>query len=78
MFVSVTNFVCKGDNYYWSDTYHYIHGIGYFYNVNLLKTLDVLTEIDHELVWLDAYDCCEKLFHEHQSWAVEQAVLQRA
>lgn len=32
------------------------------------------TETNHELVWLNAGDCYDKLFLAHQRWAVSVAV----
>ena len=72
--VKVKEFICKGDKYHWSDTLeYYMHGIGYFYHVDIIGKFADKTELDHELVWLPADECCAKLFLEHQAWAVEQA-----
>lgn len=76
--IKVNDFICKGDSYRWSDTLkYYMHIIGYFYFADLIEKSAEPTEEDHELVWLDIEDCCEKLFLEHQAWAVKQAVLSR-
>ncbi len=72
--VKVKEFICKGDKYHWSDALkYYMHGIGYFYNMKITGKLAVQIESDHELVWLTVDECCQKLFLEHQVWAVEQA-----
>jgi 8-oxo-dGTP diphosphatase len=74
LIVEVKEFICKGDKYHWSDTLkYYMHGIGYFYNVEVIKKDDIQTEADHRVVWLTVDECCEKLFLEHQAWAVRQA-----
>lgn len=38
------------------------------------KKIDVPTEDDHELVWIPENDLENSLFHEHQIWAVRQAI----
>lgn len=73
--VSVGDFICKGDGYFWSPNLkHYLHGIGYFYFAETLKQLDLQTEGGYKLAWLGIEDCCQNLFLEHQAWAVKQAV----
>jgi 8-oxo-dGTP diphosphatase len=75
LIVEVKEFICKGDNYHWSDTLnYYMHSIGYFYDVKLLENLDCETEKDHELVWLKIEESYDKLFLEHQSWALRYAI----
>ena len=78
--VAVMEFIGKGETYHrWSDRLRYhMHGIGYFYHARLIEIVAVVTEADHELVWLDIAECVQNLFPEHQRWAVEQATLQRA
>lgn len=72
--VGVKELICKGDKYHWSDTLkYYMHGIGYFYHAEIIEKLDIETEPDHELVWLNVDECCQMLFLEHQIWAVRQA-----
>ena len=74
--VVVKDFICKGDKYHWSDTLqYYMHGIGFFYITDIVEKVSEPIEKDHELVWLKIDDCYEKLFLEHQAWAVRQAVL---
>jgi len=74
--VVVKKFICKGDKYHWSDTLeYYMHGIGYFYITDIVEKVSEPIEKDHELVWLKIDDCCEKLFLEHQAWAVRQAMM---
>lgn len=74
--VQVKDFICKGDLYRWSDTLkYYMHSIGYFYLVNLIGKTSEPIEEDHELVWLEVEEAYEKLFLEHQVWAVKQAML---
>lgn len=74
--VEVKEFICKGDKYHWSDTLkYYMHGIGYFYYVEVIEKVDIKTEDDHKLLWLTVDECCEKLFLEHQAWAVRKAAV---
>jgi 8-oxo-dGTP diphosphatase len=48
---------------------------GYFYSVRLLQNVQQPIENDHFLKWVDAHACKSLLFHEHQAWAVGQALL---
>ncbi|MDF2946436.1 MAG: hydrolase, family [Bacillales bacterium] len=74
--IEVKEFICKGDIYFWSTKFdYYMHAVGFFYYVELNADVTLPTECDHELLWLNIDDCCNKLFLEHQVWAVKQAFL---
>ncbi|WMJ23841.1 NUDIX domain-containing protein [Paludicola sp. MB14-C6] len=72
--VAVGDFICKGDKYHWSDTLEYsMHAIGYFYFIHSIYKVSAPTELDHELLWLSYSECIDKLFLDHQAWAVKIA-----
>jgi len=52
----------------------HLHGIGYFYIVNLECKCAEAIEKDHKLIWLETTECIKSLFLEHQSWAVSKVV----
>ncbi len=49
----------------------YIENIGHFYFVGRISATAQKTEVDHDLVWLTPEVAIEKLYHDHQRWAVE-------
>ncbi len=51
----------------------YIENIGHFYFVGRISDTGQKTEVGHDLVWLTPEVAIEKLYHEHQRWAVLQA-----
>jgi 8-oxo-dGTP diphosphatase len=48
---------------------------GFFYLAELTEWKQPPVETDHELVWVPANEASELLKHDHQSWAVRQALL---
>jgi 8-oxo-dGTP diphosphatase len=48
---------------------------GYFYTACLLQNVQCPLENDHFLKWVDAHAYKLLLLHEHQAWAVGQALL---
>ncbi|WP_310603398.1 NUDIX domain-containing protein [Anaerosporobacter sp.] len=71
--VTPKDFICKGDYYHFiEETKTDIHGIGYFYYIEINKIVTQPTEPDHFLVWLTIEEIREKLFLPHQIWAVEE------
>lgn len=72
--VTPKEFICKGERYSYIERIEtYFHGIGYFYNMEIIDIIAEPTEPDHSLVWLSTEEAKEKLFLPHQIWAVEQA-----
>ena len=67
-------FIGKASKYYFSEAFnHYRHPVGYFYNVNLGRSVTELIEENHELLWVHPLECA-KLLYDHQYWAVEEAL----
>ncbi|WP_043933222.1 NUDIX hydrolase [Bacillus sp. EB01] len=54
------------ETYYLSD--------GYFYLCEAGEKVQMPTEEDHNLVWMKPEEAINSLFHEHQSWAVSEAL----
>ncbi|MEG0177362.1 NUDIX domain-containing protein [Anaerorhabdus sp.] len=71
--VTPKDFVCKGDYYHYiEETKTNLHGIGYFYYMEIGSVVSDKTELDHYLVWLTLDEIRKKLFLPHQIWAVEE------
>ena len=59
----------KEDTYYLND--------GFFYIANMVRKQTDKCEEDHILKWMSPLHAVELLLHDHQKWAVEQALLLR-
>ncbi|ALQ68649.1 NUDIX hydrolase [Bacillus thuringiensis] len=59
----------KEDTYYLND--------GFFYIANMVQKQTENCEEDHVLRWMSPLHAIELLIHDHQRWAVEQALLLR-
>ncbi|QUG84641.1 NUDIX hydrolase [Bacillus nitratireducens] len=59
----------KEDTYYLND--------GFFYSANMVHQQTNNCEDDHVLKWMSPILAVELLIHDHQKWAVEQALLLR-
>jgi 8-oxo-dGTP diphosphatase len=57
----------KEDTYYLND--------GFFYIAKMIKKQTENCEEDHVLLWMPPLLAVELLIHDHQKWAVEQALL---
>ncbi|HEY8890342.1 MAG TPA: NUDIX domain-containing protein [Clostridium sp.] len=72
--ISIENYIGKASLYHISKANQYLHGIGYFYIVNLKCKTNEKIEEDHELLWIEIGECIKCLFLEHQAWAVAEAL----
>ncbi|WP_461614996.1 NUDIX hydrolase [Clostridium sp. Marseille-QA1073] len=73
--IKIKEFICKSDRYHYSDPLNcYFHPIGYFYLANLKSKVQEPIEIDHKLEWISIKELEEKMYLEHQIWAIEQAI----
>ncbi|MGM2839609.1 NUDIX hydrolase [Bacillus cereus group sp. Bce002] len=59
----------KEDTYYLND--------GFFYIANMVQKQTENCEEDHVLRWMSPLHAVEYLLHDHQKWAIEQALLLR-
>jgi prolyl-tRNA editing enzyme YbaK/EbsC (Cys-tRNA(Pro) deacylase)/8-oxo-dGTP pyrophosphatase MutT (NUDIX family) len=75
--VQVEAYVGTAARYFYSPTFrqHYCMD-GYFYLARLTEWKQPPIEDDHELIWVPVEEAPQLLVHDHQSWAVRQAILQ--
>lgn len=72
--IKVGEYIGKASLYHISKSNRYVFGIGFFYFVNLKERKNSGIEEDHTLIWLEPNECINRLYLEHQSWAVKKAV----
>lgn len=71
------NFVgCARRYFYSTNENKYYLSEGYFYLCDIGMQINKPTEEEHFLKWIEPIDAIENLFHEHQSWAVNEAINQ--
>jgi 8-oxo-dGTP diphosphatase len=77
MDIEVGHFVgCARRYFYSTSEYKYYLSEGHFYLCDMGKQINKPIEEDHILKWIEPFKAIENLFHEHQSWAVKQALKQ--
>lgn len=75
MDIEIGNFVGCARRYFFSTKeYKYYLSEGYFYLCGTGRQISKPTEEDHFLKWIEPIQTIENLFHEHQSWAVNEAL----
>jgi 8-oxo-dGTP diphosphatase len=73
--IKIVQFVgCARRYFYSTNEYKYYLSEGYFYLCEKGKQLRKPTEKDHYLQWIEPYQAIERLFHEHQRWAVNEVL----
>ncbi len=73
--VRIGDLICRSERYHYAVRFkRHMHNTSYFYFGEILGKVAEPTETNHELVWLNAGECYEKLFLAHQRWAVSVAV----
>ncbi|MCM3666460.1 NUDIX domain-containing protein [Mesobacillus subterraneus] len=74
MLVEIGGFIGSARRYFYSsnERKHYLSE-GHFYFGNLAGKAGVQAEAGHFLKWMEPSKAMERLFHEHQSWAVCRA-----
>lgn len=65
---------CAQRYFYSTHELKYYLSEGHFYLCEMGKQVDDPTEDDHFLVWMEPIRAIEKLLHEHQIWAVKEAL----
>lgn len=73
--IAIGDYIGGADLYHKSKKGKHIYGIGHFYCVELEEKIAEKIEEDYELVWLESKECVNKLFLEHQAWAVSRVLL---
>lgn len=75
MEVEMGAFIGRANRYFYSTgEFVYYLNEGYFYLCKMGRQLGEPLESDHFLFWLEPPVAMERLFHEHQSWAVNEAL----
>nr|WP_058004303.1 NUDIX domain-containing protein [Heyndrickxia oleronia] len=75
MEIEVGHFIGCAQSYFFStNEYKYYLSEGYFYLCEMGKQVSEPTEEDHLLIWVEPIRAVENLFHEHQIWAVNEAL----
>lgn len=73
--VEVTSFLCQGEHYFNSDDLNtFWHMVAYLYLAKTTSGTRLACETDHQLVWVLARTCPERLLVKQQAWAVTQAL----
>jgi 8-oxo-dGTP diphosphatase len=68
---------CAQRYFYSTNEYKYSLSEGYFYFCEMVEHIHGPQEPDHFLEWIEPMKAVDVLFHEHQSWVVEEALRQR-
>lgn len=75
MDIEVGYFVgCARRYFYSTNEDKYYLSEGHFYICDIGKKISKPIEVDHNLKWMEPFEAKENLFHEHQSWAVYEAL----
>lgn len=75
MAIEMGNYVgCARRYFYSTNENRYYLSEGYFYLCDIGMQINKATEEEHFLKWIEPIDAIGKLFHEHQSWAVNEAI----
>ncbi|MFS0661346.1 NUDIX domain-containing protein [Niallia alba] len=75
MEIEIGPFIGNARRYFYStNEYKYYLSEGYFYLCNMVKQIGEPTEEGHFLKWMEPIHAIESLFHEHQSWAINEVL----
>ena len=75
MEIELGHFLGCAQRYFFStNQYKYYLSEGYFYLCEMGNLVSEPTEEDNFLIWVEPIQAAEHLFHEHQSWAVNEAL----
>lgn len=72
--VEIEGFICKTDSFLCHEKIGYFHPVSFFYLANLKEKVEQPLAEDHDLEWIDLSEIDEKLYLNHQIWAVNQAI----
>jgi 8-oxo-dGTP diphosphatase len=77
MDIEIGDFIgCAKRYFYSTNEFKYYLSEGYFYVCIIGKRVCKPKEEDHFFKWIDPSQAIKNLFHEHQSWAVSEALKQ--
>jgi 8-oxo-dGTP diphosphatase len=65
---------CAQRYFYSSNEHKYYLSEGHFYLCDIGKQISKPIEDDHTIKWMEPSQAAETLYHEHQSWAVKEAL----
>ncbi|TFD93625.1 NUDIX hydrolase [Jeotgalibacillus sp. R-1-5s-1] len=73
--VEISTFIGSARRYFYSvnEGIHYLNE-GHFYFCSKIKEVIKPTEDDYELIWLEPDHAIDCLIHDHQKWAVKEAL----
>lgn len=75
MDIEIGRFIgCARRYFYSTNEDKYYLSEGYFYLCDTGRQICEPTEIDHLLKWIEPNQAMNSLFHDHQSWAVKEAL----
>lgn len=75
MDIEIGHFIGCAQRYFYStNENNYYFSEGYFYLCNKGKQMSKPSEVGHFLKWIEPMQAIDCLFHEHQSWAVNEAL----
>ncbi|MEB2279354.1 hypothetical protein LAV73_04950, partial [Lysinibacillus xylanilyticus] len=75
MDIEIGHFIGCAQRYFYSTNENkYYLSEGYFYLCNKGRRISKPFEVDHFLKWIEPMQAIDCLFHEHQSWAVNEAL----
>jgi len=75
MEIEIGPFIGNARRYFYStNEYKYYLSEGYFYLCSMVKPIGEPTEEGHFLKWMEPIQAIESLFHEHQSWAINEVL----
>lgn len=73
--IEIQHYIGNAEQYFYAENEHtYYINDGYFYICKKLETENTTSEQDHILQWLPPSQAQKLLVHEHQQWAVKQAL----
>lgn len=72
--IEIGEFIGKGSKHHYSDTLKcYLYNVGYFYVINSIEKVTCSSEHEHDSIYLTKKEAIDKLFLDHQKWAVGKA-----
>ncbi|WP_442599921.1 NUDIX hydrolase [Neobacillus sp. D3-1R] len=73
--IKIVDFIgCANRYFYSTNEFKYYLSEGYFYICEIVKKVSNPIEEDHFLKWIKPSQAIHNLFHEHQSWAISEAL----
>lgn len=74
--IEVQHYIGNAERYFYAEKEDvYYRNDGYFYICNKIRKMHVPKEDDYILHWVSPSEAQQLLVHDHQQWAVKQAIL---